>query len=201
MTPAKSDVRRILPIQQILLHSLMPVACSAAIGFLISRWGKFGSYPYVLQFVMDAAAASFFFYALTYLRRRDAYAVLLVFFLLTLLVTKSTRPMYVLRDLLNTGGIAAAVLLYARLLRKDRDWQHQYYGLVLSGIMGLCTIVAWCLQLFFVQYVFTKHQPVDFLRFVSFAGFVGFFVGLGVGVGIVLNRSVLGDARSAMTRA
>jgi hypothetical protein len=194
-----SSIRQFRIVQQILLHSIIPIVCSGAIGFLVSRWGRVGSYPYVLQFIMDATLASFFFYALAYLRKRDAYAVLLILFLLTLLVTRSTRPMYVLRDLVNTGGLAAAVLLYARLVRRNPDPHYQYYGFVFSGILGVCNIVAWCLQFFVVEFVFSKHQQVDFMRFVWFAGFIGFLVGLGVGVGILINRKVLDRANAAKT--
>ncbi len=193
MERSESGIPQIQLIEKILLRCLLPIACSAAIGFLIAQWGRFGPYPYVLAFIEDAAVASLFFYSLIYLRRRDAYAVLLIVFLLTLLVTRSIRPTYVLRDLVNTGGIATAVLLYTRIVRNNPELQRQYYGFVFSGIMGLCNIAAWCLQLFFVQYLFSKHQPVGFLRFISFAGFIGFFAGLGIGVGIVINRKLIDD--------
>lgn len=200
MEPHTTEIHQIALLKNILLRSILPIACSAAIGFLISRWGRFGLYPYVLQFVSDATVASLFFYSLSYLRKRDAYAVLLILFLLTLLFTGSTRPMYVLRDLLNTFGLAAAVVFYERLVRRNPDLQHQYYGLVFSGMLGVCNIVAWCLQFFFVEFVFSKHQAVDFVRFVSFAAFVGFFVGLGVGVGIVVNQFVFKGARNLAAR-
>jgi len=126
-------------------------------------------------------------------------AVLLILFLLTLLITRSTRLMYVLRDLLDTAGIAAAVLLYARQLRSNPDLKSQYLGLVFSGILGICTTVAWSTQLLIVEYVFSKHLPINLLSFIPMAAFFGFMIGLGVGVGIVINRRVLDRTKSAAT--
>jgi hypothetical protein len=193
----KSEIRQILLIQQIVLHSILPVICSSLIGFLFYRWRVFSPYSPAFQFVQVAAVASIFFYSLVYARTRNAYAVLLILFLLTLLITRSTRPMWILRDLVETGGIAAAVLLYARLVRTNSVLQHQYFGLMFSGIFGLCNTIAWSLQLFFVQYIFSKHQPVNLISFISMAASYGFLIGLGVGVGIVINRRVLDDFKSA----
>ena len=199
MRQSNSDIRQLRIIQQILFHSVIPIACSTAIGFLFYRWNVFNPHYPTFQFVESAALASIFYYSLTYLRLRNAFAALLVLFLLELLVTRSTRPMYVLRDLLHTGGIATAVILYYRQLRSNSGLKGQYFGLVLSGILGVCTIVAWSIQLFLVEFVFIKHQSIDLTRFISLAAFYGFLVGLGVGVGIVINRRIFDGARGAET--
>jgi hypothetical protein len=191
MEQSKSDIRQLHIVQQILLHCIIPILSSTVIGFLFYRWHVFNPHYAGFQFITSAAVASVFYYSLVYLRRRDAFAVLLILFLLLLLVTRSTRSMYVLRDLLHTGGIATAVLLYDRLLRSNPSLKGQYFGLVLSGILGVCTIVAWSIQLFLVEFVFVKHQSIDPTRLISLAAFYGFLVGLGVGVGIVINRRVL----------
>ena len=196
MEPPYSDIPQIRTVQQILLHSVIPIACSAVIGFIFYRWNVFNPHYPAFQFVESAALASIFFYSLTYARQRNAFAVLLILFLLVLLVPRSTRLMYMLRDFFYTAGIAAAVLLYVRQLRSNPSLRGQYFGLVFSGILGICTIIAWSIQLFFVEFVFSKHQPVNLLSFISMAAFFGFMIGLGVGVGIVINRRVLDNARS-----
>jgi hypothetical protein len=201
MEPSYSNIRPVRVIQQILLHSLIPIACSALIGFVFYRWKVFNPHYPAFQFVESAALASAFFYALAYTRKRNAFAALLILFLLVLLDSRSTRMMYVLRDFFYTAGIAGAVLLYIRQLRTNPSLRGQYFGLVFSGILGVCTIVAWSAQLFLVEFAFVRHQSIDILTFISMAAFYGFLVGLGVGLGVVINRKILdGEERGKTVR-
>ena len=191
MENSDSDILQIRTIQQILLHSLIPVVCSAAIGFLYYRWNIFNPQFPRFQFVQSAAIASVFYYSLMYLSRRNAFGVLLILFLLVLLGSRSTRLMYVLRDFFYTAAIAGAVLLYVRQLQGNPSLRGQYLGLVFSGILGVCTIVVWSIQYFIVQYLYRVHPPIPLMSFFSVAAFYGFLIGLGVGVGIVVNRRFL----------
>jgi uncharacterized membrane-anchored protein YitT (DUF2179 family) len=195
MESTESEPSQLHLIGQILLSSILPIVCSATIGFLFFRWSVLNIHYAAFEFVYVALVASVFFYSIVYVRLRNAYAVLLLLFLLTLLLTRSTRPMWVLRDFVDTCGIAGAVLLYERLHRKTSGLQHEYFGLVFSGILGVCSILAWSLQFFFVHYLFRAHQPINYWSLVTMAGFRGFFVGFGVGVGIVLNRRLFGEPR------
>jgi hypothetical protein len=184
------EIKLIRAVQQILLHSIIPVVCSTAIGFLYYLWNVFNYHFPVFQFIQNAAVASIFYYSLIYLTQRNAFGVLLILFLLVICEMHSTRLMYVLRDLFYTAAVASAVLLYARQLRTNPSLNGQYYGLVFSGILGVCTVVAWSVQYFLVEFVFRYHPPMPFTPFVWMAATFGFMTGLGVGVGIVLNRKI-----------
>ena len=161
-----SEMKLLYVVRQIVLHCIIPVVCSAAIGFLFYQRNVFNPGSSRFQFVQSAALASVFYYSLIYARKKNAYAVLLMLFLGVLLESHSTRLMYVLRDFFYTGAIAAAVLVYVRQLRSNPTLKGQYVGLVFSGILGACTVVAWSLQYLFVQFVFRGLPPIPFLSLI-----------------------------------
>lgn len=193
------EIKALHIIQKIALRSIIPIICSIVIGFLFYRWNVFDPGGPTFQFVQSAALASVFYYSRIYAGKRNAYAVLLMLFLGVLLESHSTRLMYVLRDFFSTGALAAAVLLYVRQLRSNPGLKGQYGGLVFSGILGVCTMVAWSLQYAFVQFVFRDHPPIPFMYFIRIAASYGFPIGLGVGAGIAINWKILGRAHGAGT--
>ena len=197
----ESEIPQLRLIGNVLLRAILPTAFSALIGFFFFHWFVLNIHYPTFQFVSVAVVASVFFYSIVYLGRRDSFAVLLILFVLVSLLSGSTRLMWVLRDFVDTCGIAAAVLLYARLHRKSPGLRHQYFGLVFSGILGVCSILAWSLQFFFVRVLFRDHQLIAFLDLVYTAGFRGFLVGFGVGAGIALNQKLFGPASEKQAKA
>lgn len=187
--------RRFIPAERILLQSILPIVCSAAIGFAFYRWLVFNPRFPTFQFAFTPMVASVYYYSVMDLHRRDTYAVLLVLVLLTLLATGSSRLMWVLRDCVDFLGVILAVEYYARLIRKSPMLQGHYFGFVFSGILGIFSIASWSLQFVLVRYLFGSHQPISYWSIVSMSGFRGFMVGLGVGVGILLNRRIFGTPR------
>jgi len=189
--PSRYEIPQIRLLERILLLSILPTVCSTAIGFVFFRTSALNIHLPTFEFVHVAVVASVFFYSIVYLGKRNASAVFLLLFLLTLLLTRSTRLMWVVRDFVDTCGIAAAVLLYERIVRESSGRRREYFGFLFSGILGVCCILAWSLQFVFVQYLYRAHEPMKYLSLVYMAGFLGFFVGLGIGIGIMLNRKLI----------
>jgi hypothetical protein len=183
-------------IQQFVLHALVPVICSIALGYLFYQEGVFNRYHGSFQFVWSAVVASVFYYLLVFLRSRDAYLGFLVLLMLTYLTTESTRPAFILRDIFYIGAIGASVFVYFHYFRQSAQSNYAYSAVTLAGIYGLVYIVASEIHLGIIRGFGMENTGGDFVGLAATGAFFGVLIGFAVGAGITIARKLFGQIKN-----
>jgi hypothetical protein len=180
MDSSGSKVRRFI------LHALVPIGCSVALGFVFYQDGVFNRYHGSFQFVWSAVVASVFYYLLLFLRLRDAYLGLLCLLLLTFVTTRSTDPAFILRDILYTAAIGASVFIYFRYFRQSAKLNSMYPAVTLGGIYGAVYVIASEIHLGIIHGLGMMDTGGTIVGIAATTAFFGLSIGFAVGGGIAL---------------
>jgi hypothetical protein len=173
-------------IQRFMLHALVPIGCSVALGFVFYQDGVFNSYHGSFQFVWSAVVASVFYYLLLFLRARDAYLGFLLLLLLTFVTTRSTQPALILRDILYIAAIGASVFIYFHYFRQSAKPNSMYPAVTLGGIYGAVYIIASEIHLGIIHGLGMIDTGGTIVSMAATAAFFGLSIGFAVGGGIAL---------------
>lgn len=176
-----------LKLQQLLLYCIAPVVCSVVIGFVFFHARVFDRHHPAFQFIAISVIASIFYYLLILARPRDAFLGLAFLLVLQFIIARSTRPVFILRDLLFVGAIGLAILLYFRYFRRPRRPAHLYPPIVLAVFYGLAYLVAGEVNLLIISMFSTLSFRESYLTVASSTVPFGIAVGFAVGCGFALN--------------
>ena len=182
MTTSRSKV------QQFILYALLPVVCSIVIGYVFNRENVFEPHYAAFQFVWSAFVASLFFYLLIFLRSRDAFLGLILLYVLTVLTTRSTQLVFLLRDLVYVGAIGLSIFLYFKYFRQDAVANYAYTPFMLAGIYSVVNIVSTEILLGIHRTFGVDDIRGDILNVASTSAVFGVLIGFAVGCGISLNE-------------
>ncbi len=178
-------------VQQFLLNASIPVACSVVTGYLFYQEGIFTPAHSAFQFVWSAVVASAFYNLLVSVRRRDAFIGLFVLFCLTLLTTRSTHIVYIIRDIFYVGAIGASMLLYVDYFKRSAEIHPLYPAVTISGIYALLYILVFEIHLAIVQGLGVQERA-GAVSVASSSAMYGVLIGFAVGAGITIAERLFG---------
>ena len=174
-------------LQQLVLYCVAPVACSIVIGLVFFQGHVFDRHHRAFEFVLTSVIASIFYYLLVLTKPRDAYLGIALLFLLDLIIVRSTRPAFIVRDILAVGAIGLSMLLYFRYFRQPKHLRYLSPPLVLAAIYGLVNLAALEINLL-VQSMFSIWSfKGSCLTVAGNAISLGVTIGFAVGCGLALN--------------
>lgn len=181
---------------QFILHSLVPILCSIAVGFIFYQDGVFDRTQGAFQFLWSAVVASVFYYLLLFLRSRDAYLGLLLLLMLTFLTTHSTSPVFILRDILYIGAIGASILIYVRYFKQSEMLNYAYAAVSLAGIYGMMYIITAEIHLAIIRGFGVEYTGGNFGQLAATGAFFGTLIGFAVGAGITIATKLFGQVKN-----
>jgi hypothetical protein len=177
---------------QFLLHAFVPVLCSIVIGYIFFGEEVFNRFHTTFQFVITPVVASVFYFLLVLGSERNAYAGLIVLFFLTLLTTRSTTAVYIVRDAFYVAAIAAAVLVYFRYFKRADQINFLYTAITLAGLYAVIYILAQEIHGALLQVSGVNAGRGDMNGTRAVFAFYGIAIGFAVGAGITLGEKVFG---------
>jgi hypothetical protein len=189
MVPSTSRV------QQFILHSLVPIICSIAVGFILFQDGVFHRSNGSFQFLWSAVVASVVYNLLLFLRPRDASAGLLLLLMATLLTTESTRVAFILRDIFYVGAIGAAIMMYFRYFKQGAHLHYAYSAITLAGIYGVVYVIAGEIHLAIIRTFVMEDTGGNIVLVAENTAFFGLLIGFAVGAGISLADKIFGQIK------
>ncbi len=181
--------------EQFILHSIVPVLCTVAVGFVFYQENVFNRLYGAFQFVWSGVVASVFYYLLVYVRLRDAALGAIILLFLTFLTTASTRPAYILRDIFYVGGICVSIFVYFKYFRKDVPLNYARPAFLIAGIYGIVYIIVSEIYLGILRSFAMEDGGGNVVSLASTTAFFGVLIGCAVGSGIALNERFFGAAR------
>ena len=184
-------------VQQFILWSIVPILCSIAVGFAIYQESVFNRHYGAFQFVWSGVVASVFYYLLIVLRPRDAGLGFIILLFLTFLTTGSTRPAFILRDILYVGGIGASILVYFKYFRQDSPLNYARSAFLLAGIYGIVYIIVSEIHLGIIRGFAMEDTGGNIVSLASTTAYFGVLIGFAIGSGIALNERFFGGKRNA----
>ena len=173
-------------VQQFLLLAFIPVLFAVILGMIFFGDHIFYTQYPAFQFLWSAVIASLFYHLLVFTRPRDAYLGLIILFILTLVTTQSTRPAYIIRDILYVAAIAAAVLFYKKYVQKPGQAHDFISALTFAGVYAVAAIIGGELNLIVVRAFGFEMFNEGVAYAASTGAFYGTTIGFAVGAGIVV---------------
>jgi len=174
-------------VQQFMLLGLVPVLFSVILGVIFFGDHVFYTQYPAFQFLWSAVVASAFYHLLVYVRQRDAYLGLIIIMMLTFVTTQSTRPIYIMRDILYVAAIAAAVLFYLKFVRKRADANNFISAVTFAGSYAIASILGGSFHLIIIRAFGFEMFSESFAGAASTAAFYGTTIGFAVGAGIMVS--------------
>jgi len=184
-------------VQQFILRCIVPILCSIVVGFMFHQENVFNRNYGAFQFVWSPVIASVFFYLLIFVRPRDAGIGVIILLFLTFLTTGSTRPAFILRDILYVAGIVSSIFVYFKYFRHDSPLNHTRPAFLLAGIYGIVNIVVTELHLGILRSLAMEDTGGTVVSLASTTAYFGLLIGFAVGCGIALNEKFFGAKRNA----
>ncbi len=181
--------------EQFVLHSVVVILCTVAVGFVFYQDNVFNRHYGAFQFVWSGVVASVFYYLLVYVRPRDAGLGFIILLLLTFLTTESTRPAFILRDIFYVGGIGVSIFVYFKYFRKNLPLNYARSSFLLAGIYGIVSIITSEIHLGILRSLAMEDTGGNVVSLASATAFFGVLIGFAVGSGIALNERFFGAAR------
>jgi hypothetical protein len=175
-------------VQLFLLQCIAPILCSIIVGFLLYGDHVFDRHYGAFQFVWSSIVGSVFYYLLAGGRLRDAFSGLVVLFILTFVTTQSTRPAFVLRDILYFGAIAGSIYIFFRYFRRYHVSHVLYIPFILAGIYGSIYVVTAEVHLAILHTFALENTGGTHLSIAETTAFFGLLIGFSVGAGIEVNE-------------
>lgn len=185
MSPNRSRV------QQFLVQSVVPIACSIVTGFIFFGGEVFNRHSGAFQFLWSAVVASIFYYLLVFARPRDAYLGFIILLCLTFLTTGSRHLSYILRDIFFIGAIGLSVFLYFKYYRDQANHAFGYPAFMLAGIYAVLYIIAVECQMVILQTFALEPTGGNATSLATSGAFYGVLIGFAVGAGIALNGKLV----------
>ena len=183
--------------REILFRSMISLLCCMMIGFMRYGVSIFNVYDHRFAIIAFGFIGSMFFFALVKLEIRHALFILFVlFFANSILLTKSFQHKYLYGDLLSVGTLAAAIYLFYCFVYLRSRLTNIFSPLILGVLVGLTAFGERIIySLLFRRPVWFTFDFSSILAILHGTA-VEFFVGLGIGVGIlvtsfsVINKSL-----------
>ena len=175
--------------REIVFRSMISFLCCITVGFVRYGTAIFSFWDHRFAIVAFGIIGSLFFFSLVKLERKHALFILFVLFMVnSLVLTKSFQHKFLFGDLLSVGALACAVYLFYLFVYSQDNVAHLFSPVILGALVGLLVFAA---RMFYVaitvlsgQRLFDFSFALEILRGVA----VEFFVGLGIGIGILVSR-------------
>ena len=178
-------------VQQFLVQSVVPIACSIVVGFVFFGGEVFNRHTGAFQFLWSAVVASVFYYLLVLARPRDAYLGFIILLCLTFLTTGSRHLSYILRDIFFIGAIGLSIFLYFKYYRNQASHTFGYPAFMLAGIYAVLYIIAVECHMVILQTFAMEHSGGNATSLATAGAFYGVLIGFAVGAGIALNEKLI----------
>jgi hypothetical protein len=179
-------------VEQFLLQAIVPILCSVIVGFIFNQDNVFDRRFGAFQFVWSGVVASLFFYFLVFVRLRDAVLGFIALAFLTFVTTESTRPAFILRDILYVGGIGLSIFTYFTYFRRNTTGNHAYPPFMLAGIYAVFYILTSEIDLGILRAFAAESTGGNVVSLASTSAYFGVLIGFAVGCGISLNEKLWG---------
>jgi len=180
--------KSISKVQKFIQLSIVPILCSIIVGYIFHQENVFNRQFGAFQFLWSAVVASVFFYLLVFVRPRDAGIGAIILLFLTFLTTGSTRPAFILRDILYVAGIVSSIFVYFKYFRHDSPLNYTRSAFLLAGIYGIVNIIVTELHLGILRALAMEDTGGTVLSLASTTAYFGVLIGFAVGCGIALNE-------------
>ena len=184
-------------VQQFILRTLVPIACSIAVGYIFFQEQVFDRQTGAFQFVWSAVVASVFYHLLVYLRMRDAILGLVVLLFLTFVTTRSSQLAYILRDILYVAALGLSIYIYFKYYRQSLAHSYGRIAFLLAGIYGIINVLTMELHLAILRGLALESTGGNLVSLAHTGTFYGALIGFGVGLGIALSERFFGSSKGA----
>ena len=180
-------------VQKFILHCLGPTLSSIIAGFIFYQDIVFKGSDISFKFIWLTLVASVFYNLLISVRSRDAYLGLVILLFFTFVLTQSTRPAWILGDILDISSIGTAIVLYVRYFKQNARTNDFYTAVTLAGIYGVLYMVATEVHFVIIRsFISFENTDITCLSVAISNTFFGVVIGFALGGGITLADKFFG---------
>ena len=174
---------------EIMFRSAISLLCCIMIGYMRYGMSIFSFYNHQFAVIALGVIGSVFFFSLVKLERQYAFLILFILFLInSLLLTKSFQHKVLFADLVSVGALAGAVYLYYHFVYLTPRASSFLNPIILGVLVGLFAFAATMIRVVFIRLPGAYSFDFTFILSILRGAAVEFFVGLGIGIGILVTN-------------
>jgi hypothetical protein len=171
-------------LREIVLHLLVTSACCIILGMFLYQGNVFSRTHYAFQFLTSGIAGSMFFHTLRLTNAKTAVLALGVLIVMLIVYDRSFDIWWKLRDLLLGVSLGSAIYLFNSNFYTRNKARGVMTPLTLGALLAATNLIA-----MFALVLFGASSLRDSTSGILVNVVLGFFVGFGIGVGILVSRS------------